>query len=433
MIDREKDEGSGRRSAKSGARREKWLKAATEVAGLVRGPQRALPLARRMVGDAVRLRVDQRHLYSYSYTKTKRQSADVVKQVMGWIRAAQRPDGGIAAYYSLFSGYSAPYPEVTGYIIPTLYDYARWSEDPDTKAVAERATEWLLSLRMACGGFPGGLQGSSTQVSVFNTGQILQGLVRAFAESGEGKILEAAIDAGDWLVRVQDAKGSWSGAGAYQGSAHTYDSMVAWALAELSAQSGEKRFGCAAEKNLDWVLEHFQPSGWIDGINLRGHPNYLHFIAYVLQGALESAILSGRDDGVEKVAKSAWILLRKFETGKFLAGAYDAGFKARGDFACLTGNAQMACVWQRLFEVTRELRFLNAALKINEMLKELIPLSGVRGVAGGVSGSYPIWGSYQPMRYISWGCKFLTDALLMEERIKASFAFARREAMACAS
>lgn len=414
----------------------RWKKAIGEGAGLVRAPQRVIPLVRRIAGDALRASFEQRHLYSY--TKTKRESADVLKATIGWIRAAQRADGGIAAYYSLLSGYSASYPEVTGYVIPTLYDYARWSGDGDANVVAERATDWLLSLQqgstqMDSGAFPAGLQGNEARASVFNTGQILQGLVRGFAETGEERIRRAAIAAGDWLVQVQEPSGSWCGAGAYQRRAHTYYSMVAWALAELSAHAGDESHGRAAEKNLDWVLAHFQPSGWIEGIDLLGHPNYLHFIAYVLQGALECAALRRRDDGVEAVGKTARLLLQKFERRKFLAGAYEAGFKAGRSFTCLTGNAQMACVWLRLWEVTQDLRYLNAALKMNEMLKDLAPLRGGRGVVGGVSGSYPIWGGYQPFRYISWGCKFLADALLMEETIKASFELTRREAMACAS
>jgi hypothetical protein len=87
----------------------------------------------------------------------------------------------------------------------------------------------------------------------------------------------------------------------------------------------------------------------------------------------------------------------------------------------------MSCVWLRLFEVTHDLRYLNAALKMNEMLKQLIPRNGPRGIVGGVSGSYPVWGSYQPLRYISWGCKFFADALMFEQRVTQSY-----EAAACA-
>ena len=180
-------------------------------------------------------------------------------------------------------------------------------------------------------------------------------------------------------------------------------------------------------------MSHFLPSGWIDGINLRGHPNYLHFIAYVLQGVLECGILRRRSDAIDAVAKSAWMLLRKFETNKFLPGAFEADFKNGHRFTCLTGNAQMSCVWLRLFEVTDDLRYLNAALKMNEMLKQLIPARGRRGIAGGVSGSYPIWGRYQPLRYISWGCKFFADALLLEQRLTRSFEARAFEALPCAS
>jgi hypothetical protein len=257
-------------------------------------------------------------------------------------------------------------------------------------------------------------------------------------ETNHPEIRQAAIAAGDWLIGMQQADGSWSGPAAYQGAAHTYYSMVAWALAELSKHSDQRHdrgadYGRAAEKNLDWVLSHFRPSGWIDGINLRGHPNYLHFIAYVLQGVLECAILRRRSDAIDAVAKSAWLLLRKFETNKYLSGSYEPDFKGGHRFTCLTGNAQMSSVWLRLFEVTGDLRYLNAALKINEMLKQLIPARGLRGIAGGVNGSYPVWGRYQPLRYISWGCKFFADALLLEQRLTRSFEESACEALPCAS
>ena len=406
-------------------------KAITEGTGLLRAPQRALSLAQRLLADRFRMTFEQRHLYSYS--TTKRSSKDVLNSVVRWIVDAQRPDGGIPAYYSLLTGFSESYPEVTGYIVPTLYDFAKESRDADALASAERATGWLLSLQMPTGAFPGGLHGHDNHPSIFNTGQILQGLVRAYAETSQPEIRQSSLAAGDWLINVQQPDGCWSGPGAYQDASHTYYSMVAWSLAELSGRTGERQYAVAAEKNLDWVLSHFRASGWVDGINLKGHPTYLHFIAYVLQGALECAILQRRADAIDAAANSAWILLRKFETNKSLAGAYDSDFSNGRTFACLTGNAQMSCVWLRLFEITGDLRYLNAALKINEMLKQAIPARGPKGIAGGVAGSYPLWGLYQPFRYISWGCKFFADALLLESRLTRSFRTAALEALPCAS
>lgn len=406
-------------------------KAFHEAAGLLRAPHRAPSLFSKILSDSMRSAFEPRHLYSY--TKTIHPSDAILNLLVGWILDGQRPDGGIPAYYSYFTGYSASYPEVTGYIIPTLYDFAAIMPRSAAALAAQRATDWLLSLQTPIGAFPGGLHGHAAQPSVFNTGQILHGLVRAHAESSDPAILRSAIAAADWLISIQHPTGFWSGPGAYQDSPHTYYTMVAWALASLSHSYGDPRYSRAAEKNLDWALAHFRPNGWIDGINLQGHPAYLHFIAYVLQGALESAVLCGRNDAVEAVAGSAWTLLRKFETRKFLPGAFSGNFKTGSNFACLTGNAQISCVWLRLFEIIGDLRYLNAALKMNEMMKASVPQRGRKGIIGGVAGSYPIWGRYQPFRYISWGCKFFGDALISERRILRSLDSVSSEALLCAS
>jgi hypothetical protein len=363
-------------------------KALTEAAGLIRGPQRVIPLIHRLVQDKLRITFEQRHLYSY--TTTSRLSSDALDLMIQWLLDAQAPAGGIAAYYSLLTGYSQSYPEVTGYTIPTLFDFAHLTGDLGATVAARSATEWLLPLQMPSGAFPAGLHGSDAEPSVFNTGQILHGLVRAAEETNRSDIRDAAVAAGDWLVTMQQADGSWSGPAAYQGTAHTYYTMASWALAELSNYLADDRYGLAAERNCDWALTHVRDDGWIDGINLSGHPNYLHFIAYVIQGVLECAILRRRNDVIKAIAKPAWVLLRKFETNKYLPGAFESDFRSGRKFTCLTGNAQVACVWLRLFEVTRDLRYLNAALKMNEMLKQLLPQNGPQGVVGGMSGSYPV-------------------------------------------
>jgi hypothetical protein len=137
----------------------KITKAIAEATGLIRAPQRTVPLVQKLLSDRLQIACEQRNLYSY--TRTKYESHYIWNKVMRWIADAQRSDGGIAAYYSLLTGYSRSYPEVTGYIIPTLYDFARVTRDRNSLVIADRATRWLLSLQMPTGAFPAGLHDPS--------------------------------------------------------------------------------------------------------------------------------------------------------------------------------------------------------------------------------------------------------------------------------
>src|ERR1700682_4595674 len=122
-------------------------KALTEVAGLARAPQRVVPLIQRLAQDKVRVTFERRHLYSYS--TTTRLTGEALGLLIRWLLDAQRADGGVAAYYSLLKGYSECYPEVTGYTISTLFDFAhsdfvRSTRDETASVAAERAIQWLL-------------------------------------------------------------------------------------------------------------------------------------------------------------------------------------------------------------------------------------------------------------------------------------------------
>lgn len=383
----------------------------SEISSLLVHPGRGIALARMLTGDKVRSVLEQPHLYSYA--RPHHRTYETLAMVMHWLKGAHMPDGGIAAYYSLFSGFSASYPETTGYIVPTLYDYAHLSGDRSYARIAENATAWLLNLQATNGSFPGGLAGDDRGPSVFNTGQILQGLVRAAAETRDERIRNSAFRAGCWLVNEQKSDGRWEGA-TYQGTAHSYYTMVALSLAKLSKALGDSRFRDAANRNLQFTMSCQRPDGWYDQINLQGHQPYLHFVAYVIQGIVETALLAQNEPAFESGRRAAWKLLRMFELKKSLPGEFANQWRAKGRFACLTGMGQVSIVWLQIFEHTGDLRYLNAALKINEFLKSHIRKNGGRNVRGGVAGSFPIQGRYQPFRFISWGSKFTADALMGE-------------------
>ena len=367
-------------------------------------------LVRDLVQSLVRLPATP-----HAHTKVGTVTPKALKAVMDWIAEAQSVpgNGGIPAYFSLYGGYGPPYPETTGYLIPTMIDYARVSGEASFERRALDAARWLRSLQFDSGAFPGGFARASDGPSVFNTGQIIFGLLAAARQGGPVESLEAARRAGAWLISVQSADGAWH-QHTYLGESHVYYTMVAWALAELFATTGDQAYRDAAERNLQWALSRQDQKGRFSGFNLQHRPIFLHFIAYTLQGLVEAGTIIERPDVVEAARGPAERLMRRFEIDKKMAGGYDYAWKANASYACLTGEAQMAIVWQRLSRITGDLRFQNAALKVNERIKRTLIYRGPRGIRGGVKGSDPIWGSYLCFRYPNWAAKFVADSFMLE-------------------
>ena len=112
-----------------------------------------------------------------------------------WLKRAQdaTSDGGFVGRYYLRSGWSSSYPETTGYIIPTLLKLADELHDEEFLARAQRAIDFLLSVQLSSGAFPGAeIAENSTNPSPFNTAQIMRGL-QSWAERTEDERCRAAL------------------------------------------------------------------------------------------------------------------------------------------------------------------------------------------------------------------------------------------------
>ena len=106
-------------------------------------------------------------------------------------------------------------------------------------------------------------------------------------------------------------------------------------------------------------------------------------------------------------------LLRRLEIKGRLAAAFDHSWKECADYVCLTGCAQLAGIWMRLYRRFGDVRFLNGALKALDLVKNTQILdSPYPGINGGVAGSFPVWGSYIRLAFPNWAAKFLLDGLV---------------------
>jgi len=333
-------------------------------------------------------------------------------------------DDGVSAMFSLLQGWMGSYPEVTGYIIPTLFDAAELLDDANLTSRAVAMADWLLSLQQSNGAFPGSFIGRLTEARVFNTGQIIFGLIRTAQTTGHAGYLHAAERAGDWLISIQDPTGSWSRC-TLNGIEHAYNIRTAWGLAELADVTGHARFREAAIANADWTVAQQCPTGWFRTNTFAGHGHSatLHTICYCIRGLLEVAErLKLRGAPSRHIATSAQraadSLLGTWNDTRALCGSFQSDWSSPSRWRCLPGEAQLAIVWMRLGQLSGDERYVTAAVELLERVKAgQIMQPSNPDLDGAVSGALPIHAPYERYCLVSWGAKFLIDALILKERI----------------
>lgn len=345
--------------------------------------------------------------------------------VIDWLRRAQdaTADDGVAqTWFVKGRRWANSYPETTGYIIPTFYRYAELVADSDARGRARRMADWESEVQLPDGGVVAGALGDSDLPTVFNTGQVLFGWVRAFEVEGDERYRDSAARAARWLCEAQDEDGCWRRFGSPMtaaGRINTYNTRTAWGLARVHAITGEKLFLDRAVRNCDWALTQRVASGWLaSNCLLDPEQPFVHTIAYAMRGLLEVGEYARRGDFVQAAVRIGDALLGALPESGFLPGRFDANWRSTVRWSCLTGNAQMAINWGRLFQITGEDKYRDAVLRINGFTKRTQRLSGPLDERGGIKGSHPIDGRYHPWQYPNWAAKFFADALMMEEAIR---------------
>ncbi|MDP8234875.1 MAG: hypothetical protein P9M08_00675 [Candidatus Erginobacter occultus] len=335
-----------------------------------------------------------------------------------WIsRSIDRGRGGSCGYYLPPMGWSAPYPETTGYLIPTLLSLDPFFPARDLPVQAIRLGEWLLNIQLADGSWPGGFYRSrkSARPSIFNTGQVLKGLIALYENTGESRWLESVGRGARWIIAGIDQDGLWTRKDYRARLTPSYYTEVARPLLQLWKISREDIFRRRAQGVLDAILARRQPDGTFSFWSFdERSPAFTHTIAYTLRGFMASALLLEQWDRYGKPCERALeTLWRKAElrNGR-LPGVFTQGWKGDYRFSCLTGNVQIALCLLTWEDRERDLRLVNGAAKLVDFVCRKQRLqSSLPGVRGGVAGSDPLWGSYLPLRYPNWAAKYHCDAL----------------------
>lgn len=336
-----------------------------------------------------------------------------LQEAEAWLERAHDAggDGGVSYGWSLRGGWKPSYRETSGYILTTFFNLAELRQRPAWRERALRIARWLVSVQNADGSIANPRYGPDG--IVFDTGQVLFGLVRAYRETQDPAFLSAARRAGRWLVGVADAERRWT-RNEHLGTPHVYNSRSAWALLQLDRVAPDPDCVAVARANLDWAVAE-QRDGYFRHCSFKpGVAPYTHTIAYTIRGLLESGRLLGDARYLESATAAALAMRGHLREDGFVAGQVDEEGRDRATYCCLTGNCQLAIAWAKLHESTGDEAWRRAA---NRALDYVMSCQDVEtddlNVRGAIAGSHPIWGRYAPLSYPNWATKFFVDAMIL--------------------
>jgi hypothetical protein len=398
-----------------------------------------------LVSDAVRrlpriMRPDNRHfrrvvLRSYLGPVPSRirpiagQTTERVRAAARWLALAQdaTPDDGVSLAYGPVhdeapNGWFASYPETTGYIMQSLFEYASVFSDADLRDRAMRMGVWEARVQMPNGAVQAGpvCPPDQQKAAVFNTGMVLQGYTAALMAGAGEPIASGAARAGAFLLEDLGADGHFRHHGPFvmEATIKTYNVLCGWALQRYGRITGDQRYHDAAVRSAEAAVREQRPNGWFANNGLGDDRPLTHTIGYTLQGILEIGVGAEREDLVRAARAGLDAVLPRVAGNGFLHGAFDGDWRPTCFSECLTGNAQIAIVAYRMFELTSERYYLDLANRLTNHLKAVqVVDSPESALTGALPGSWPVLGRYMPARYPNWATKYLLDALLLQHRL----------------
>lgn len=309
------------------------------------------------------------------------------KKALIWIEKNTVKEKGIKTASNL----PLPYPEVSGYFIPSLL---KWNE-------IERAYQygnWLLEIQHKDGYW---MDPKHEYPHLFDTGQILKGLLALYDFDNDNKWLLSAQKASSWMMSCVQSNGfvdapdikNWGG-------------VVPLAVVLYAYQPVKDIAKMTNNKNwlnlIDSMISFFKNQKGITDFS-----SLSHFHAYIIEAFIDLGEFDIARDGMKKIE----YLQRK-------NGSVSAYIDKK--WVCSTGLFQYAVIWYKLGEHKKADKAFDYAVKL-------------QNTTGGWYGSYgfpynylSLFGRffknlqmYFPRSEISWTVKYFLDAF--DLKLKSNF------------
>jgi len=289
------------------------------------------------------------------------------------------------------------YPEVTGYLVPTLIE---WGE----RDIARNYVDWLLSIQLSNGGFA---DPTGRHEMVFDTGQVMRGLLAANKIWPSAKIEDSCRRCASWVMSLIDEDGGigripdstqWKGAIPLQVLLYSFEPFRRYFQEIQDIEMSRK---------IDNAI-----GGLMIEAGEESESSLNHFHAYYIDAVL--------DLGYVELARKLMFKVKKFmRSDGFLPGRPSA------PWMCSTGQFQYAQIFYKLGQKSDGDAALFAGL-------------GKQNRSGGWFGSYrdgvgSVWHRYvlphgkwigQEIPYFSnveipWATKYFLDAV--DSKLKLEF------------
>lgn len=306
--------------------------------------------------------------------KNSQNNIETYKRSIDWIYANTLPGSGIINRTDL----KKPYPEVTGYFIPTLL---RWGH----RELALQYAKWLCGIQKQDGSW---YDTENAAPYIFDTAQVLKGLlaIRELFPDADENIMRGC----EWILSnmTEDGRLVTPSKDAWGGNPDMCDEVIhiycLSPLMEAGKVFGRKDFIEKARKCFTYYMEHYYEK-------IMNFKLLSHFYAYLMEALL--------DLGELETARKAMDNIAGYQDGNGAVPGYN-----NVNWVCSTGLFQLAMVWYRLGETEKG----EAAFRYATRLQN---------PSGGWLGSYMLPEApedepdYLPDAEISWANKFFLDAL----------------------
>lgn len=303
---------------------------------------------------------------------------EIYDKAINWLKNNIVENGGIINN----SGMKKPYPEVTGYFIPSLLQWGY-------RDIAISFAKWLREIQKPNGAW---FDTEDKQPYIFDTAQIIKGLlsVRHLCPEVDVNIRRGC----DWILSNMSEDGRLPSPRENDfGDGKTYGEIIHLYCLSPLVEAGELFHMPEYIEKAKHILTYYKEHEYKQ---IMQFSLLSHFYAYVMEGLL--------DMGEDKLVREAMNGVSHLQKECGAVPAY-----RDVDWVCSTGMFQMALVWFRLGEIERGNNAFRYACKL-------------QNASGGWFGSYLTdeetdeVNTYFPNSEISWAVKYFLDALYWKNK-----------------